>query len=113
MRKALAGAVVLLSLVMSSLVLFAAPASAAEQTVTVRDNSFDPQSKSVNVGDTIRWTNEGTATHNVTFDPPLGANLGDMGPASTAPNNQSVSPVFTLYFIRSDCGMAVSAVLYS
>src|SRR5438552_10740744 len=105
MRKALAGAVVLLSLVMSSLMLLAAPASAAEQTVTVQDNRFDPQSKSVNVGDTIRWTNEGTATHNVTFDPPLGANLGDMGPASTAPNNQSVSPVFTTagtftYFCR-------------
>ena len=48
MRKALAGAVVLLSLVMSSLMLLAAPASAAEQTVTVQDNRFDPQSKSVN-----------------------------------------------------------------
>jgi plastocyanin len=95
MRKALAGAVVLLSLVLSSLILLAAPASAAEQTVTVRDNVFDPISKSVNINDTIRWTNQGSNTHNVTFDPPLAANLGDMGPASSSPNNQSVSPAFT------------------
>jgi len=100
MRKALAGAVVLLSLTMSSLMLLAAPASAIEQTVTVRDNSFDPQSKSVNVGDTIRWTNQGANTHNVTFDAPLSANVGDMTPGTSVS-----SPVFTTagtftYFCR-------------
>ena len=100
MRKALAGAVVLLSLVMSSLMLLVSPASALEQTVAVRDNSFDPTTKNVSLGDTIKWTNSGSNTHNVTFDPPLTANLGDMTPGGSV-----FSPAFTTagtftYFCR-------------
>ena len=90
MRKALAGAVVLLSLIMSSFMLLGAPAGAAEQTVTARDNVFDPATKTVNVGDTIKWTNSGSTTHNVSFDPPLGpVSVGDMTPGSSV-----TSPAF-------------------
>jgi plastocyanin len=104
MRKALAGAVVLLSLT-TTFMLLAAPVHAAEQTVAVRDNLFDPATKSVNVGDTVRWTNSSTVTtHNVTFDAPLSANLGDMAPGGGS-GSQSVSPAFTTagtftYFCR-------------
>lgn len=100
MRKALAGAVVLLSLVMSSLMLLAAPASALEQTVTVRDNSFDPATKNVNLGDTIKWTNSGANTHNVTFDAPLTANLGDMSPGGSVFSPAFTTPGTFTYFCR-------------
>jgi plastocyanin len=100
MRKALAGAVVLLSLVLSSVMLLAAPASALEQTVTVRDNSFDPTSKTVSLGDTIKWTNSGANTHNVTFDPPLTANLGDMTPGGSVFSPAFTTPGTFTYFCR-------------
>lgn len=100
MRKALAGAVVLLSLIITFALVLASPASAIEQSVDIRDNVFDPATKNINVGDTVRWTNRGTNTHNVTFDAPLGTNLGD-----TTANTSSVSPAFNTpgtftYFCR-------------
>jgi len=89
MRKALAGAVVLLSL-LTSFALFALPAGAVEQAVTARDFAFDPATKNVNVGDTIRFTNTSTTTtHNVTFETPSNTNLGDMSPGGSV-----VSPAF-------------------
>ena len=89
MRKALAGAVVLLSL-LTSFALFALPAGAVEQTVTARDFLFDPATKNVNVNDTIRFTNASTTTtHNVTFETPSTTNLGNM-----APGGSVLSPAF-------------------
>lgn len=37
----------------------AAAASAATMTVEMRDNTFQPQTITVNVGDTVTWTNVG------------------------------------------------------
>src|SRR5207247_9688055 len=93
MRNALAGAVVLLSLVMSSLMLLAAPVSAAEVAVTATDFQFNPSTANANVGDTIRFTNVGPSNHRVVFDAPLGTDLGEM--STTPPANTSVSPMFT------------------
>jgi alpha-L-fucosidase len=84
MRKALAGAVVLLSLTMSSMMLLTAPASAAEQTVTARDFSFDPATKNVNVNDNVKFTNASTTTtHNVSFETPTATNVGNMPPGGS------------------------------
>jgi plastocyanin len=51
----------------------AAPSSgggggAAGSAVAVKDFSFDPATLTARVGQEITWTNEGNATHSVTFD---------------------------------------------
>lgn len=51
-------------LIASSLVLVPAAADAAEHQVAVRDFVFDPAELTIEVGDTVTWTNEG-GTHNV------------------------------------------------
>jgi plastocyanin len=38
----------------------------AEMNVKAKDNTFDPSRVSVNVGDTVIWTNEGSNAHTVT-----------------------------------------------
>ena len=48
--------------------LMAVPASAADQSVTARDNTFSPRDVTVDVGDTVTWTNAGLFPHNVKFD---------------------------------------------
>src|SRR5258708_3292679 len=46
----------------------AAPRAAETKNVTIKDFAFDPKTISVNVGDTITWTNEGPSPHTVTAD---------------------------------------------
>src|SRR5215212_6699812 len=46
----------------------AAPRTAETKTVTIKDFAFDPKTISVNVGDTITWTNEGPSPHTVSAD---------------------------------------------
>ena len=36
--------------------------------VEVRDNSFDPSTRRVTLGSTVRWTNEGNSPHTATGD---------------------------------------------
>ena len=76
------------------------PASAVEQTVVVRDNFFDPATKTINVNDTVRWTNNGANTHNVTFDAPLSTNLGDMAPGTSVVSSPFPSAGTFTYFCR-------------
>jgi plastocyanin len=47
------------------LVLPAAPATAATHSVAMRQYAYSPTAMTVNVGDTIRWTNYDTAQHDV------------------------------------------------
>src|SRR5438105_3189505 len=46
----------------------AAPRAAETKNVTIKDFAFDPKTISVNVGDTITWTNQGPSPHTVTAD---------------------------------------------
>jgi len=46
---------------------WAAP-RAATQNVTLMDNMFDPKTITVNVGDTVMWTDKGQNEHTVTAD---------------------------------------------
>jgi len=46
----------------------AAPRAAETKTVSIKDFAFDPKTISVNVGDTITWTNDGPSPHTVTAD---------------------------------------------
>ncbi|HMB54246.1 MAG TPA: plastocyanin/azurin family copper-binding protein, partial [Thermoanaerobaculia bacterium] len=48
-----------------ALLAIALPATAAEHQVTVRDSSFQPRNLTIQVGDTVTWTNTGFLAHNV------------------------------------------------
>ena len=48
--------------------LAAPPAGAANASVSVVDYSFQPASVTINVGESVTWTHQGTATHTVTAD---------------------------------------------
>lgn len=51
------------------LLLFVASAPLAEEhSVSVVDNSFNPQSLTIAPGDTVTWTNQGSNAHNVNAD---------------------------------------------
>ena len=43
-------------------------ARAATVNVTMKGFAFDPATLTVNVGDTVTWTNQDTAPHNATAD---------------------------------------------
>jgi amicyanin len=45
----------------------AAPVAAADEDVSIVDFDFTPGSVTVTVGDTVTWTNNGEAPHDVTF----------------------------------------------
>src|SRR5690349_2244745 len=58
----------------------AAASSGATVNITIGDNNFTPKSVTVNVGDTVVWTNQGAVAHDVT------ANDGSfMSPRNLAP----------------------------
>ena len=48
--------------------LWAAPVFADDQTVTIQGFAFDPGTVTVQVGDTVTWTNKDGASHTATAD---------------------------------------------
>ncbi len=46
--------------------LFSTPARAQEHVVEIRDFTFSPSNLTVNVGDTVTWTNAGPSPHSAT-----------------------------------------------
>jgi plastocyanin len=60
--------VALLALFMVVPLAGAAPRTAETKTVSIKDFVFDPKTISINVGDTITWTNDGAAPHTVSAD---------------------------------------------
>lgn len=52
----------------AALVLLAAPALAAEHTIDVRDNFFQPSSLTIESGDTVTWVHREFGIHNVHAD---------------------------------------------
>ena len=53
---------------LGALLQFAGRAAAANQSVTIADFMFTPASVTVNVGDTVTWSNSGPAAHTTTAD---------------------------------------------
>ncbi|WP_048198534.1 cupredoxin domain-containing protein [Methanocella arvoryzae] len=53
-----------------TIVALLAPASAHAATtmVDIKNNMFTPQEITIKAGDTVTWTNQDPATHNVDFD---------------------------------------------
>ena len=44
------------------------PAAAAFGYISIKDSFFDPATRTINVGDTAFWTNDGAISHNITSD---------------------------------------------
>ena len=61
------GVVTLVALFALLPIAWAAPRTAS-QNVTLKDNLFDPKTITVNVGDTVMWTDQGQNEHTVTAD---------------------------------------------
>ena len=51
--------------------LHSAPAHAATLGVSITDNSYSPTPLTINIADTVRWTNNGFASHTSTGNAPL------------------------------------------
>ena len=60
--------VALMALFMLVPIAGAAPRAAETKNVAAKDFAFDPKTISINVGDTIMWTNEGAVPHTVSAD---------------------------------------------
>ncbi len=77
----LAGAAVALA---GAFAVSAAPAAAATYNVTILDYSFTPQNLTVQVGDTVTWSNNGTQAHDVHFEAGFGSGtVGGLAPNAT------------------------------
>ncbi len=83
--RSVGGVVVIALLALFTLVPLAgaAPRAAETKNVTVKDFAFDPKTISINVGDTITWTNEGPAPHTVSADEVGGFDSGNLDKGAT------------------------------
>lgn len=54
-----------LAMIAVGIVCWTTPASAADATVTIENFQIDPQSVTVNVGDSVTWTNADSAPHQI------------------------------------------------
>ncbi|AFY78558.1 MAG: plastocyanin [Hydrococcus sp. C42_A2020_068] len=72
MSKKLAVLLATILLVISSFVISAAPAAAETYTVKMGSDSgllkFEPDTLTIEAGDTVKWVNNKLAPHNVVFD---------------------------------------------
>lgn len=89
--------------VLSVLTLVLTPLSASVPTVTAAtahvgmyDNYYSPQTITVNIGDTVTWTNHGSMPHTVTSDTGL-FNSGNIGPQSAYSVTFPVAGTFRYY----------------
>jgi plastocyanin len=60
-----AGLLAALLMAVSAVMLAAAPAEATSHTVTIKQYAYGPGSLTVKQGDTVTWTNQDTAAHDV------------------------------------------------
>lgn len=66
MRRTITAVALALAVAMLALLHAPTPAAAASHTVQIENYAYSPSSITVNVGDTITWTNDDTAPHTVT-----------------------------------------------
>ena len=76
-RRHMAAAVTTLVITLG---LAAAPVLAADQAVTIQGFAFSPTTVTVNVGDSVTWTNDDGTTHTATGS---GFNTGDIAPGAS------------------------------
>jgi plastocyanin len=69
-------------LALGACVLGAPPAGAAQASVTIADFQYNPSTITINVGDTVRWSNNGPSTHTVSSDQAGLFDSGNIAPGS-------------------------------
>jgi plastocyanin len=77
------------------------PPTAGGTAVSVQDNTFNPGTIKVKVGDTVEWTNEGAIAHTVTATAVAGFDSGSLAPGDsfsfTAEKAGTISYVCTFH----------------
>jgi LPXTG-motif cell wall-anchored protein len=93
----------------------AAPRSAETKTISIKDFAFDPKTISINVGDTITWTNDGPSPHTVTADEAGGFDAGNLDKGATYSETFDEAGTFAYYCkyhgSKGGTGMAASIVV--
>jgi len=89
----------------------AAPRAAETKTISIKDFAFDPKTISVNVGDTITWTNDGPSPHTVSADD-AGFDSGNLDKGATFSHTFDKAGTFAYYCkyhgAKGGTGMAAS-----
>jgi LPXTG-motif cell wall-anchored protein len=75
----------------------AAPRAAETKNVSVKDFQFDPQTITVNVGDTITWKNDGAVVHTVESDDETTFDSGDLAAGATFSHTFDTAGAFAYY----------------
>src|SRR6266508_2205528 len=93
----------------------AAPRAAETKNITIKDFAFDPKTITINVGDTITWTNEGPSPHTVTADEAGGFDAGNLDKGATFSETFGEAGTFAYYCTyhgaKGGTGMAASIVV--
>jgi LPXTG-motif cell wall-anchored protein len=107
--------VALMALFMLVPIAGAAPRAAETKNVTVKDFAFDPKTISINIGDTITWTNEGPAPHTVSADEADSFESGNMDKGATFSETFDEAGTFAYYCkyhgSKGGAGMAGTVVV--
>ena len=89
-------------------------AGAATTNVTIKDDSFNPPSVTINPGDTVMWTNTGARTHTSTSGtgctPDGQWNSGDLTPGATFSFTFPASGSFP-YFCKHHCSFGMKGTV--
>jgi len=93
----------------------AAPRAAETKNVAIKDFAFEPKTISINVGDTITWTNEGPSPHTVTADAADSFDSGNLDKGATYSETFDEVGTFAYYCkyhgSKGGTGMAGSIVV--
>jgi len=93
----------------------AAPRAAETKNVAAKDFAFDPKTITINVGDTITWTNEGPSPHTATADEAEGFDSGNLDKGATYSETFDEAGTFAYYCkyhgSKGGTGMAGSIIV--
>jgi plastocyanin len=84
--------------------------TAADQSVSIAGFAFAPPTVTINVGDTVTWTNNDGATHTTTSDTPGVWDSGDLGTSATFQHTFSQAGTFP-YHCERHPGMQATVVV--
>jgi len=93
----------------------AAPRAAETKNVTIKDFAFEPKQITINVGDTVTWTNEGPSPHTVSADEAGSFDSGNLDKGATYSETFDEAGTFAYYCkyhgSKGGTGMAGSVVV--
>src|SRR5215207_5736857 len=93
----------------------AAPRAAETKNVTIKDSAFEPKQITINVGDTVTWTNEGPSPHTASADEADSFDSGNLDKGATYSETFDEAGTFAYYCkyhgSKGGTGMAGSVVV--